>query len=198
MSKIVLAEQASAPDTPASGKAVVYADNTGVLSVKDDAGNVTKIGRGQVLTAAGIKPASDSTSAIQLQKADGTAVLTIDTTNSQVIPVALGVGVAASLLQRPAAGVVRQALESASLANDGTLTVSASNVGFVFLINLSDGATAIFSVAGGAGTLIAGSSSVFTGTSGTSSRMNVYASGSSIVVQNKLGSSKLISVHVIG
>lgn len=43
MSKIVLAEQASAPDTPASGNVAIYVDDNGDLSWKDDAGNVTKI-----------------------------------------------------------------------------------------------------------------------------------------------------------
>lgn len=42
MSKIILAEQASAPDTPGSGKVAVYANNATLpaLCWKDDAGNV--------------------------------------------------------------------------------------------------------------------------------------------------------------
>lgn len=40
MSKIILAEQASAPDTPGSGKAAVYVNTTPALCWKDDAGTV--------------------------------------------------------------------------------------------------------------------------------------------------------------
>lgn len=92
MSKIILAEQAAAPDTPGSGKAAMYVDANGVLAVKDDAGNVTKIGRGEVLTAAGIKPTANSTAAIQLQSAAGTPILTIDSTNGKVNVAALQIG----------------------------------------------------------------------------------------------------------
>lgn len=44
MSKIILAEQASAPSSPAAGKVAVYADNTAnpMLKFKDDAGTVVQ------------------------------------------------------------------------------------------------------------------------------------------------------------
>ena len=45
MSKILLVQQAAAPDTPASGQAAIYMDNSAIpkMSVKDPAGNVTKL-----------------------------------------------------------------------------------------------------------------------------------------------------------
>lgn len=121
MSKIVLAEQASAPDTPGSGKVALFVDTNGDLCWKDDAGNVIKVaaagsytltipatgtaallGTAQTfsavktfdnaLVAPGMKPASDSTTALQLQKSNGTAVLTVDTTNSKVNLAALQLG----------------------------------------------------------------------------------------------------------
>lgn len=113
MSKIVLAEQSSAPDTPGSGKVAVFVDTNGDLAWKDDAGNVIKIaaagsytltipatgtaallGTAQTfsavqtfsnaLVAPGMKPAADSTTALQLQKSNGTPVLTVDTTTAAV------------------------------------------------------------------------------------------------------------------
>lgn len=113
MSKIVLAEQASAPDTPGSGKVAIFVDTNGDLAWKDDAGNVIKIAAAgsytltipatgtaalrdvaqtfsaaqtfsNALVAPGMKPASDSTTALQLQKSNGTAVATVDTTNDRI------------------------------------------------------------------------------------------------------------------
>lgn len=118
MSKIILAEQASAPDTPGSGKVAIFVDTNGDLAWKDDAGNVIKIAAAgsytltipatgtaalrdvaqtfsaaqtfsDALVAPGMKPAADSTTALQLQKNNGTAVLTVDTTNSKVDVAAL-------------------------------------------------------------------------------------------------------------
>ena len=115
MSKIILAEQSSAPDTPGSGKVAIFVDTNGDLAWKDDAGNVIKIASAGAYTltipatgtaalrdvaqtfsaqqtfdqapiAPGMKPAADSTTALQLQKSNGTAVLTVDTTNSIVYP----------------------------------------------------------------------------------------------------------------
>ena len=45
MSKILLVQQVAAPDTPASGQAAIYMDNSAIpkMSVKDPAGNVTKL-----------------------------------------------------------------------------------------------------------------------------------------------------------
>lgn len=55
MSKIILAEQASAPDTPGSGKVAVYVDTNGDLAWKDDAGNINTIASagGYTLTLTG-------------------------------------------------------------------------------------------------------------------------------------------------
>ena len=114
MSKIVMTEQSSAPDTPGSGKVAIYVDTNGNLCWRKDDGVIVKIasagtytltipatgtaallGTAQtfsaaqtfsnVLTAPGMKPASNSTTALQLQNAGGTAVLTVDTTNQLVI-----------------------------------------------------------------------------------------------------------------
>lgn len=224
---ITLPERATPSGAPSTGKTKIEIDADGDLVLIKDDGTTVKIAAAgsytltipatgtaalrdvaqtfsaqqtfsQAPIAPGMKPAADSTTAIQLMNAAGSAVMTVDTTNSRVIPAAIGVGVAANLLQRHAAGVVRQAVETTTLANDGTLAVSASNSGFVFLSDLSDGAMALFSVAGAGGTLIAGSSSVFSGTAGTASRMNVYATGGQITVQNKLGATKTIWVIVLG
>lgn len=226
MSKLTLVEQATAPDTPGSGRVSIFVDTNGDLAWKDDAGNVIKVaaagsytltipatgtaallGTAQTFSAAqtfsnalvapGMKPAADSTTALQLQKSNGTAVLTVDTTNSRVILSELGVGAAASLLSRPVAGSVRQGVETTTIANGATLAISTSNAGFVFISDASDGALAIIVVAGAGGTLIYGSTSIFSGTAGTASRMNVYATGGQITVQNNLGSSKVISAFVI-
>lgn len=43
MSQITFAEKASAPDTPAANKAVLYFNSSGDLCAKDDAGNVLTI-----------------------------------------------------------------------------------------------------------------------------------------------------------
>ena len=43
MSKLVLAEQASAPSAPGSGKVAIYVDANGDLAWRDAAGNITKI-----------------------------------------------------------------------------------------------------------------------------------------------------------
>ena len=205
----------------------IFVDTNGDLAWKDDEGNVIKIAAAgsytltipatgtaalrdvaqtfsaqqtfsQAPIAPGMKPAADSVTAIQLMNAAGTAIATLDTTNSRMILAALGVGVAGNLLQRPVAGVVRQSLETTTLANDGTLAISTTNSGFVFLCDLSDGAMALFSVAGAGGTLIAGSSSVFSGVAGTVSRINVYSTGGQITVQNKLGATKTLWAMVVG
>lgn len=113
MSSIVLVEQSSAPTTPATGKVAVFVDTNGDLSWKDDAGYITKIAAAGSYTltipasgtaalrdvantfsaqqtfsqspiAPGMKPASDSTTAIQLTNAAGTAIANVDTTNSRV------------------------------------------------------------------------------------------------------------------
>jgi hypothetical protein len=117
---------------------------------------------------------------------------------AQTMAAGINVGVAASALTRPTGGVVRQAIESNVVANDGALVVSTFNTAIVFINDATDGAVAIVSVAGGAGTLIAGSSSIFTGTAGTASRLNVYyLAGTGIVIQNKRGSSITLSAIVM-
>jgi hypothetical protein len=114
MAVINLAQVAS-PSAPSASTDNIFIDTSGNLSVQKPDGNIVKIaaagtytltipatgtaallGTAQTfseaqtfssaLIAPGMQPASDSTTAIQLFKADGTtAVLTVDTTNSRVI-----------------------------------------------------------------------------------------------------------------
>lgn len=117
---------------------------------------------------------------------------------AQTMAAGINVGVAASALTRPTGGVVRQAMESNVVANDGALVVSTRTLGMVFIEDQTDGAYAIVSVAAGAGVVISGSASIFTGTAGTAGRLNVYyLAGTGIVIQNKRGSSITLSAIVM-
>lgn len=107
-----LQEQGSAPAAVAS-HTVVFVDTNGDLALVKEGGEVVKIaaagsytltipatgtaallGTAQTFSATqtfsnaiiapGMKPASDGTTAIQLQNAAGTAIVTVDTTNSRV------------------------------------------------------------------------------------------------------------------
>lgn len=119
-------------------------------------------------------------------------------TAAQTMQAGVGVGVAASALTRPAAGVVRQAIDGTSLANDGTITLSTSSSGLIFVYDASDGAFAIISIAAATGTIISGSTSIYSTTAGTASRVNVYYSvGTGVVLQNKRGSSIVVYVFVM-
>lgn len=228
MSKIILAEQASAPDTPGADKVAIFVDANGDLAWKDDAGNVTKIaaagsytltipatgtaallGTAQtfsavktfdnVLVAPGMKPAADSTTALQLQKSNGTAVVTIDTTNGIVLLDKLQIGAATAQLYRYAAGVMRQQIEGVSLANNATMIVNNDSAyGLVWVFNQSDGPTGLIGVAGGAGTLIYGSGAAFSGTAGNAGTVNVYGSGGKVYVENKRGATKTLAVWSLG
>lgn len=116
----------------------------------------------------------------------------------QTMTAGINIGVAASALTRTTSGVIRQAMETSAIANDGALVISTVNSGIVFISDLTDGAFAIISVAGGAGTIISGSASIFTGTAGTASRINVYyLAATGIVIQNKRGSSITVSAIVM-
>jgi hypothetical protein len=108
-----LVEQGSSP-AQVSGHTVVFVDSNGDLCWRKDDGSVVKLAAAgtytltvpatgtaalrdvantfsqpqtfsQALTAPGMKPASDTTTAIQLQRANGAAVLTVDTINDNVI-----------------------------------------------------------------------------------------------------------------
>lgn len=59
-------------------------NNAGVLECRNSADDAYAVLQALGLIAGYLKPASDSTTAIQLQKADGTNILNVDTTNSRV------------------------------------------------------------------------------------------------------------------
>jgi hypothetical protein len=227
MSKIVLTEQSSAPDTPGSGKVAIYVDTSGSLCFRRDDGTIAKIAAAGtytltipasgtaalrdvantftqaqtfsgVLTAPGMKPASDSTTAVQIQNAAGTAILTVDTTNSRVTATSVGVS-ASGQMTKPAAGVVRQGMEYTSIANDGVVTVlSGDTRALVYIYYATVGVSALALVEGGTTTLIFGSTAYFSGTAGTASRINIYNSGSDVYVQNKRGAGAYCKIYVIG
>ncbi len=79
----------------AANRLPFFASNTDVLDgdagmTYDAAADRLTVGGG--LVAPSMRPATDSTTAVQLQKANGTAVLTLDTTNSKVDVAALKIG----------------------------------------------------------------------------------------------------------
>ena len=133
--------------------------------------------------------------------ATGTAALRGADNNfsaAQTMQAGINVGVAASALIRQTGGVVRQAIETNTIANNGALVVTTANTALVIINDATDGAVAIVSVAGGAGTVIAGSASIFTGASGTASRLNIYYScGIGVVIQNLRGSTVTVSAFVV-
>lgn len=203
MSKIILAKQASAPDTPGSGKSVIYVNGNGELAVKDDAGNVTTVGRTAVLTAAGMKPAADGTAALQLQKANGTAVVAVDTTNGKVI-------VDGTLHGRFQAS---DALAHLGLDNNlvtisigqgqtMTVTVGSGPIVTLLLINIS-GRAGLFVMGqvGSAMGLIQDSEAFYeqSSTPGTG-KIGVWKSANSNIVniKNNYGSSRVVSIVVLG
>ena len=110
-------------------------------------------------------------------------------TAAQTMQAGVNIGVAAAQLYRPAAGVVRQKLEGVTLANDGTIVVAAgTGRALVYVYYASVGVSALVAVDGsGSATIIYGSASYFSTTAGTASRINVYASGTDVIVQNKRG-----------
>jgi hypothetical protein len=121
----------------------------------------------------------------------------VDTTNSRIIPTAIGVGAAANLLNQVATGIIRQRIGLTALADNATIAVSDSVMGFVFVQNSTTGVNAIVAVIGGAGTLIFGSTTYFSGTKDTASKLNVYAESGAIYVQNKTGGSRNIACSVL-
>lgn len=227
MSKVSFRER-STPDTPSSGIVNVFIDTSGNLCWQDDAGKIGKIatagsytltipatgtaallGTAQtfsaaqtfsnVLTAPGMKPASNSTTAIQLQNAGGTAILTVDTTNSRVLATALGVD-GDSLMSRPAEGVVRQALESTVLAPDAVLTLTLFyGRGLMFVYAETIGRMGLAAVEGTACTLIYNGNTTFSNTQDTASKLNIYGSSTNnaVYIQNKYATSQSIKVYVL-
>ena len=119
-------------------------------------------------------------------------------TAAQTMQAGINIGVAASALTRQTGGVVRQAVETNTIANNGALVVSPSNVALIYLLDASDGAFAIISIVAATGVIVSGSTSVFSVTAGTASRVNVYYSaGTGIIVENKRGSTITVSAIVM-
>lgn len=202
MSKIILAEQASAPDTPGTDKVAIFVDANGDLAWKDDAGNVTKIaaagsytltipatgtaallGTAQTfsavktfdnaLVAPGMKPAADSTTALQLQNAAGTAVLTVDTTNSTV-------------------NALRFKVNVISLANDAVQTV-AGTFGMCLVQNNSAGGQLLLFLSGSSTNTISSIGTSLSTTKDTADKVNVYIEGGALKIQNKSGGTLTLS-----
>ena len=113
MAVINLAQVAS-PSAPSASTDNIFIDTSGNLSIQKPDGNIVKLAAAgtytltipatgtaallataqtfsaaqtfsNVLTAPGMKPASNATNALEFENAGGTPILTIDTTNSRVI-----------------------------------------------------------------------------------------------------------------
>lgn len=189
---------------PVQGRIPYMSSNTDVLDAAADlsyntsTGVVTavKLASTNALVAPGMKPAADSTTAIQLQNAAGTAVLTVDTTNQLSIG-AFGIGNASAKLFRYAAGVIRQKIDQTTLADNGVLVVSDSSLGMVLMFNLTDGPVGLYMVTGAAGNVIYGHGTI-SGTKDNAGTINIYAESGQIKVQNKRGSTKTLAVVVTG
>ena len=92
MSKIILAEQASAPDTPSSGKVAIFVDTNGNLAWKDDAGNVKKVAAAGAYTltipatgTAALRGAANTFTAAQTVNVVGSALVVQDGSGNNVI-----------------------------------------------------------------------------------------------------------------
>lgn len=213
----VLAEQGSAPDAVADST-VVFVDASGDLCWRKDGGDVVKVvaagaytltipatgtaallGTAQtfsaaqtfsgVVTAPGIKPSSDSTTAIQLQNAAGTAVLTVDTT-SQII-------YGTKFLSA-----------SPSIADDEATSIAAPASGIVMIsvVNVTTGSAIIaFRSDGSYTTIIAQPSTNFeVGTAalangdGTDGKIKVAATGGLLYISNRSGGTRAFRVTFLG
>jgi hypothetical protein len=115
-------------------------------------------------------------------------------TAAQTMQAGVNIGVASAQLYRPAAGVVRQKLEGVTLADTGALVVATgTGRALVYVYYATIGVSALVAVDGsGSSTLIYGSTSYFGTTAGTASRINVYASGTNVTVQNLRGADAFI------
>jgi hypothetical protein len=222
MSKIVLAEQSSAPDTPGAGKVAIYVDTDGSLCWRRDDGTIAKIaaagtysltipatgtaallGTAQTFTAAqtfsgaltapGMKPASDSTTAVQIQNAAGTAILTVDTTNSSVLITGLKLGTSNANINSFAIRTV--------INNDATfsLTTNLPSVDGTLIVHSSNAFGAIYTLRGTANTTteMSDPSSTYTATKDNASTTNIYYD-SGYVIQNKTGFARTYLLQYIG
>lgn len=230
MSSIVLVEQSSAPTTPATGKVAVFVDTNGDLSWKDDAGNITKIAAAgsytltipasgtaalrdvaqtfsaqqtfsQAPIAPGMKPAADSTTAIQLMNEAGTAVLTVDTTNSAVLVPQLQLDSSNYYVDTLASAALRFRSISLTLADSATVQLGGTALnGILFVALTGDAYGALFYLRGGAVAAyeMLDPSGLFSATKDTASSLNIYYESSNYTIQNKRGSSKTLMLFFMG
>ena len=85
-----------------------------------------------------------------------------------------------------------------SIANNGTETVTGIDFGLIMVQNNTDGGQALIWLSVSSATIINQAGSSFTTTADTASKINVYISGGSAIIQNKLGSTKTFSYFAIG
>jgi hypothetical protein len=143
-----------------------------------------------------IRPIADSPVAVSIQNAaGGAAVLTVSTVNGahRVFVSSLAIGVETNWLTRPSAGVLRQSLETVSLLENTTLQISSRARGFFYIENHTIQMSALY-VVDNAVTLLYGNSTYWGTAVDTASKINLYASGGAVYVQNRRISSNIISV----
>jgi hypothetical protein len=106
--------------------------------------------------------------------------------------------VAAGTLYRVQAGVLRQLLETTTLATNGTIAAGTGTSGrhIAIVYSASDGKFAVVAVEGAGGTLIYGDTGTFSGTKDTGSRINVYAESNIMYIQNKQAGSISVACFV--
>ena len=172
----VISDLPSFSETVADGDLLVCHNVSKAVNTRDEKLTVEKLLtdalQEKAITARGIKPASDSTTAIQLQNAAGTAILTVDTTNSVVVTKTMRGG-AFTIAAHTGAGTA-------------TLPIASGSHGLLFLYSSSAGSSAVYHISNSA-TLLSGSSSTFKtsgDTTSTSPILNVYTSGGNIILQN--------------
>ena len=85
-----------------------------------------------------------------------------------------------------------------SIANNGTETVTGIDFGLIMVQNNTDGGQALIWLSVSSATIINQAGSSFTTTADTASKIHVYISGGSAIIQNKLGSTKTFSYLAIG
>ena len=85
-----------------------------------------------------------------------------------------------------------------SIANNGAETITGADFGLILVQNNSDGGQALVWLSVSTATIISQVGSSFTTTADTTSKINVYISGGSAIIQNKLGSTKTFSYFAIG
>jgi hypothetical protein len=213
MAVINLAQVAS-PSAPSASTDNIFIDTSGNLSVQKPDGNIVKLaaagtftltipatgtaallGTAQtfseaqtfssVITAPGMKPASNSTTALEFENAGGTAILTVDTTNSRVLADSLRTG-------------------SAAVNDDTALTLTGGGTsGIIFLSTTAANDWGVVKYRGRAssphatlvagGTLFAVTTSDVTGTTGTDGRLTFSATTDNLKVENRTGASATIT-----